>query len=111
MNDTPASGDAVTPEVAEELRAMYAIAKTVNGFTPLDDPRRKTSRDFTEALAVLVEQGVSVYRLAQVLDVRHSTVYARLARYGYRKASPSVEHKAHQATTVWDARRANQEKT
>lgn len=108
-DDTPVSADAVTPEVAEELRAMYAIAKTVNGFTPLDDPRRQVGRDFTEALAVLVEQGVSVYRLAKVLGVRHSTVYARLARYGFRAPSPSLDGKTYRATTVSDARRANRE--
>lgn len=106
--DPRVSADAITPEVAEELRAMYAIAKTVNGATPVDDPKRQTSREFTEALFVLVEQGVTVYRLAKVLGVRHSTVYARLARYGYRKPSPSVEHKAYRGTTIWDARRTNQ---
>lgn len=102
------SRDAITPEVADELRAMYAIAKTVNGATPLDDPRRQVSQDFAEALAVLVEQGVTVYRLAKAIGVGHQTIYARLARFGYRKPSPSVEHKAYRATTVWDARRANQ---
>ncbi|MFI9154539.1 hypothetical protein [Streptomyces sp. NPDC053367] len=103
------SRDAITPEVAEELRAMYAIARTVNGATPLGDPRRQTSREFTEALFVLVEQGVTVYRLAKVLGVRHSTVYARLARHGYRRPSPSTAHKAYQDTTIWDSRRANQD--
>ncbi|MFG3170604.1 hypothetical protein [Streptomyces sp. NPDC048200] len=100
------TADTVTAEVADELRAMYAIAKTVNGFTPLDDPRRQTSREFTEALAVLVEQGVTVYRLAKVLGVRHSTVYARLARHGYRAPSPSVAHTVYRGTTVNDVRRA-----
>lgn len=108
-DDTPASADAITPEVAEELRAMHAIARTVCGATPIDDPKRKVSRDFTEALAVLVEQGVTVYRLAKVLGVRHSTVYARLARHGYRKPSPSVEHKTYRDTTASDSRRANRE--
>ena len=107
-DDAPQSIDAVTPEVAEELRAMHAIAKTVNGATPLDDPRRQVSREFTEALFVLVEQGVTVYRLAKVLGVRHSTVYARLARHGYRKPSPSVEHKPYRGVTASDSRRANQ---
>ena len=108
-DDAPQSIDAVTPEVAEELRAMHAIAKTVNGATPLDDPRRQVSREFTEALFVLVEQGVTVYRLAKVLGVGHQVVYARLARYGYRKSSPSLVGKEYQATTIWDSRRANQQ--
>lgn len=106
--ETPASADAVTPEVADELRAMYAIARTVRGSTPLDDPKRQTSIEFTEALAVLVEQGVTVYRLAKVLGVRHSSVYARLARHGYRPASPSQVESGYRATTIWAARRANQ---
>ena len=108
--EQPASADAITPEVAEELRAMHAIAKTVNGATPLDDPRRQTSKDFTEALFVLVEQGVTVYRLAKVLGVGHQVVYARLARYGYRKPSPSLVDKGYRDTTIWDSRRANQQR-
>lgn len=103
------SEDMITAEVADELRAMYAIAKTVRGTTPLDDPKRQISREFTEALAVLVEQGATVYRLAKVLNVRHGTVYARLARYGYRAPSPSRAHKKYRGTTVAEARRANQE--
>lgn len=107
-DETPASADAITPEVAEELRAMHAIARTVRGSTPVDDPKRKVGEEFTEALAILVEQGVTVYRLAKVLGVRHSTVYARLARHGYRKPSPSVEHKPYRGVTASDSRRANQ---
>lgn len=106
-DDAPA--DAVTPEVADELRAMYAIARTVSGTTPVDDPKRQVSKDFTEALFVLVEQGVSEYRLAKVLGVRLSSVKARLARYGYRAPSPSLAHSEYRDTTVWDARRANQQ--
>ncbi|MEX3101203.1 MULTISPECIES: hypothetical protein [unclassified Streptomyces] len=103
------SADMITPEVAEELRAMHAIARTVNGTTPIDDPRRKVGEEFTEALRVLVDQGVTVYRLAKVLGIGHQSVYARLARYGYRRPSPSVAHKRYRATTIWDTRRANQE--
>lgn len=106
--ETPASVDAITPEVADELRAMYAIARTVNGTTPVDDPKRQVSKDFTEALFVLVEQGVSEYRLAKVLGARLSSVKARLARYGYRAPSPSLASREYRDTTVWDARRANQ---
>jgi hypothetical protein len=107
-DETPASADAVTPEVADELRAMHAIARTVRGSTPIDDPKRKVGEEFTEALAVLVEQGVTVYRLAKVLGIGHQAVYARLARRGYRKAAPSHAHTAYRNTTIWDARRANQ---
>lgn len=96
----PISADAITPEVADELRAMHKIARTVNGNTPLDDPRRKTSIEFTAALQSLIEQGVTVYRLAKVLGVRHGTVYNRLARHGYRKPAPSQAHLAYRGTTT-----------
>lgn len=102
------SADMITPEVADELRAMHAIARTVCGSTPVDDPKRQVSLEFTEALAVLVEQGVTVYRLAKVLGIGHQAVYSRLARHGYRAPSPSLAHAEYRATTIWDARRANQ---
>lgn len=95
-----ASVGAITPEVADELRAMHAIARTVNGNTPLDDPRRKTNLEFTAALQSLVEQGVTVYRLAKVLGVGHASVYARLARHGYREPSPSQAHLSYRGTTT-----------
>jgi hypothetical protein len=79
---------------------MYAVAKTVRGGTALDDPARITSLEFTAQLNALVEQGVTVYRLAKVLGVGHSTVYARLARHGYRNPSPSQAHSAYKGRTV-----------
>lgn len=97
--------DAITPEVADELRAMQEIARTVNGNTPLDDPRRTTSLEFSAALQSLIEQGVTVYRLAKVLGVRHGTVYARLARHGYRTPSPSQVGKRYRGTTRHESNR------
>lgn len=85
---------------------MYEVARTVNGTTPLDDPKRQLSLDFTAALQALVEQGVTVYRIAKVLGVRHSTVYARLARHGYRQPAPSVADRPYLGTTVTESRRA-----
>ncbi|MEV8042421.1 hypothetical protein AB0P02_01070 [Streptomyces griseoluteus] len=96
----------LTPEVVEELRAMHRIARTLRGPMALDDPRRKASVEFTAALQALVEQGVSVYRLAKVLGVGHSSVYARLARHGYRRPSPSRADQAYRHTTTADAKRA-----
>lgn len=96
--------DTVTPETAEELRAMHAIARTVNGNTPLDHPSRKTSVEFTEALAVLIEQGVTVYRLAKVLGVGHQAIYGRLARHGYRKPAPSQAGFHYRGTTTHPSR-------
>jgi hypothetical protein len=98
--DRHASVDAITPEVAKELRAMHAIARTVNGNTPLDDPKRQTNLEFTAALQSLIEQGVTVYRLAKVLGVGHASVYARLARHGYRAPSPSQTNRDYRGTTT-----------
>lgn len=89
------SRDAITPEVADELRAMYAIARTVRGGTPLDDPKRKASIDFAAALQSFIEQGVSAYRLAQVIGARPGAIRQRLARHGYRAPMPSAAHKAY----------------
>jgi hypothetical protein len=80
----------IRPEVAERLREMHAIARTVNGGTAADDPRRTVSVQFTEWLSKLVEQGVTVYRIAEELGVTHFAVRARLARHGYRNAPRSI---------------------
>ncbi|WP_328846147.1 hypothetical protein [Streptomyces sp. NBC_00258] len=95
----------ITPEVADELRAMHAIARTVNGNTPLDDPKRQTSIEFTAALQSLIEQGVTVYRLAKVLGVGHQAVYGRLARHGYRAPSPSLADRQYRGTTTHSPRK------
>ena len=102
---------AITPEVADELRAMHKIARTVNGNTPLDDPRRKTNLEFTAALQSLIEQGVTVYRLAKVLGVGHASVYARLARHGYRAPSPSQVGRDYRGTTTHVSNRYSQPTT
>lgn len=79
------------PTVIEELRKQHAVARTVNGGTAEDDPRRQVSIDFTARLAKLVEQGVTVYEIAKALGVNHAAVYSRLARHGYRAPCPSQE--------------------
>jgi hypothetical protein len=76
-------------ELAERLREMQQTAATVNGATPADAPERRVSEEFTALLHSLTEQGVTVYHIAQVLGVRHNGIQARLARHGYRDASPS----------------------
>lgn len=100
--------DTITPETAEELRRLHAIARTVNGNTPLNHPSRKTSVEFTEALAVLVEQGITVYRLAKVLGVGHQSIYNRLARHGYRKPAPSQAGHRYRGTTTHGNRKQNE---
>lgn len=80
----------IRPEVADRLREMHAIARTVNGGTAEDDPRRAVSVEFTKWLHELVEQGVTIYRIAEELGVTHLAVRARLARHGYRDPLPSM---------------------
>ncbi|MER7801208.1 hypothetical protein ABTX71_12845 [Streptomyces parvulus] len=104
MTHTPhPNAHTITPEVAEELRAMHAIARTVRGNTPPNAPQRKTSVEFTAALQSLIEQGVTVYRLAKVLQVSHTAIYNRLARHGYRTASPSQAHMAYHGAPAHEA--------
>ena len=100
----PSRSTPITDETAEELRAMHKIARTVNGNTPLDAPARKTNIEFTEALAVLIEQGVTVYRLAKVLGVGHQSINNRLARHGYRKPAPSQAGFHYRGTTTHPSR-------
>jgi transposase-like protein len=70
---------------------MYDVAKTVRGFTPLDDPARKATVDLSARLAAHVERGVSMASIARAIGVSTSTVLQRLARHGHRAPSASVE--------------------
>jgi hypothetical protein len=98
----------IPPEIADRLRAMHAIARTVSGSTPLHDPARKTSTEFTATLQALVEQGVTPYRLAKVLGIGAGSIRQRLARHGYRTPVPSAAHKTYRGTSTYAGRRANQ---
>lgn len=80
----------VRTEIADYLRGLHSSAREVNGGTPADDPRRVASVDLTEALAMLLAQGVTIAEMARALDVHHNAVRARLGRHGYIKRSPSV---------------------
>ncbi|HEX5996271.1 MAG TPA: hypothetical protein VFY84_14110 [Jiangellales bacterium] len=81
----------VPPEIIAQLREMWEIARTVNGSAPSDDPRRRVSERFTAQLAALVDQGVTVYRLAKDLGITHGAIRFRLARHGYRTPVAAVE--------------------
>lgn len=87
-------------EMAERLRSMQAVAVTVTGGTPVDSEKRRISEEFSAILADLVEQGVTANHIAQVLGLEPSGVYARLARHGYRKPSPSVEREVYRNEQV-----------
>jgi plasmid maintenance system antidote protein VapI len=81
----------VNDELAARLREMQKVAARVNGVTPADAPERRVSEEFTALLHSLTEQGVSVKHLANVLGVVHNAVQSRLARHGYRDATPSQD--------------------
>jgi hypothetical protein len=92
----------VKPEVADRLREMHAIAKTVNGVTPVDDPARRVSEELSETLAALVEQGVTVYHLSQVLCCTPGGISTRLARHGFPTAPGYVRQAyPYRNTTTW----------
>jgi hypothetical protein len=74
-----------------ELRAMMEVARSVNGGTPVDDPKRAVSEQYTARLAELVAAGMTAYRLAQLLGCTTSAVNHRLGRHGYRTPAPSME--------------------
>lgn len=80
----------VGDELASQLREMQRVAATVNGATPADAPERAVSIRFTAMLQALIEQGVTLYHLAQVLGVQYNALTSRLARHGYRAPSPSL---------------------
>jgi hypothetical protein len=48
--------------------------------------------EFVALLNQEIERGVSGIRLAKVLGINHSSIYARLARYGYRETKAVSKH-------------------
>lgn len=81
----------IKPEIADRLREMRRVAATVNGGTPADAPERRVSEELSAALDSLVRQGVTVYEIARTLGVTQGAIAGRLARHGYRTATPSQE--------------------
>ncbi len=92
----------VKPEVADRLRELHEVAKTVNGITPVDDPARRASEELSETLAALIERGVTAYHLAQVLGCTQGGISQRLARHGF-PAAPGYVRQAYpyKNTTTW----------
>lgn len=76
-------------ELVETLRGMYAVAKTVNGRTPIDHPSRQVSEQFTALLAQLHAENRNMSMLARLIGTKYQTIRMRLARHGYRHRSPS----------------------
>lgn len=80
----------------EWLRQLYESARLTNGATPVDDPLRQTSEQFTAELAACRQRGVSVHMIAKQLGVSTSTIRFRLGRHGYQSLPPSMEHNRYQ---------------
>lgn len=88
----------IKPEIADRLYEMWAVASKVNGGTPADAPERQISIEYTSLLASLVEQGVTIGEIARTIGIEQSGIKARLARHGYREASPSQVHHKYKGT-------------
>lgn len=92
----------VKPELADHLRELHEVAKTVNGVTPVDAPARRASEELSETLYALIEQGVTAYHLSQVLRCTQGGISQRLARHGF-PTSPGYARQAYpyKNTTTW----------
>lgn len=100
-------------EDVKSLEVPQAPSRTVNVFKSVEielDPAvaarmlelsvlaRKPLTNTAEALEFVslmnqeIERGVSGIRLAKVLGINHSSIYARLSRYGYRVTKATSKH-------------------
>lgn len=77
----------LSDDEAAELRAMAEQARTVNGVTRPDDPRRAISASLTARLVDLVKQGYPVPHLATALGISTNAVYFRLYQGGHKIAA------------------------
>jgi transposase-like protein len=92
------------PETVGRMRVMYGVARSVRGGTPVDHPSRQVSVEFSELLAALVAQGVTVYQIAQTLGVTHAAIRFRLSRHGHRNPVPSqadIRYRGVQSSGPW----------
>lgn len=76
----------VYPEVADRLRYLYKLAKTVNGSMRANHPARLASEELAETLSKLVQDKVRRAHLAEVLGCTTMAISLRLARHGYTAA-------------------------
>lgn len=96
----------VSPKIAARLRALHAEARTVNGGTPADDPRRGASVELSALLAELVAEGFAVKYLARLMGVTYGAVRFRLSRHGYKPPSPSTAKDAYKGAPTVHVRRS-----
>ncbi len=72
-----------TPETLARLKELQPIAQSVRYS---HKQGRAEAEEYTALLwKAHTEQGVSVYRLAQLLGITHGAIQFRFARYGYKE--------------------------
>lgn len=79
----------IDDDLAQTLRELNAIARTLRGAVPAGDPRRLASEEFSALLAKLRDDGFNMFEVARVLGTSYDTLRARLARHGYKHQPPS----------------------
>jgi len=73
------------PAVAARMLELSALARK-----PITNSAE--AFEFVALLNQEIERGVSGIRLAKMLGINHSSIYARLARYGYRQTKATAKH-------------------
>ncbi len=73
------------PAVAARMLELSALARK-----PITNSAE--AFEFVALLNQEIERGVSGIRLAKMLGINHSSIYARLARYGYRQTKATSKH-------------------
>lgn len=90
---------ALSKDEVDHLRRMWEKVRTVNGATPVGDPRRELSKQFAAELAAAHNRGVSVYMIARQLGVSHGAIRFRLGRHGYLPLPPSMRDQQYKGRT------------
>ena len=78
-----------------EVELDPAVAARLIELSPLARQYWKNNDEALEFVALLhqeIERGVSGIRLGKLLGINHSSIYARLARYGYRQTKSTSKH-------------------
>lgn len=79
----------LTEKEREDLRTLTAEAGKVSGSTPINDPKRKASKELSRKIMRLHDRGVIWRHLAEATGLKEGSVRARAMRHGYGKTPPS----------------------
>lgn len=94
-------------DVAADLRKLAAVARSVNGGTSVDDPRRAATIELSQRLADLRAEGFGYRVLAEATGVQVNSIRARLKSHGHLPQSPSQRSYAGRKTTGPSGSRAD----